>query len=146
MSKGGNSQSQEAQRSELWHPQESFEQNFKVSLKTVCGQRKGRTWGKQGITVMVQGRKEGASEMGTQGQSTWQARGQGQLPWLFDVRWLMHSFGNISSPGPHTEAAQHRGNFPDNESPADADISMLTSHLEAVTLEGRDLEAAEDSP
>lgn len=48
--------------------------------------------------------------------------------------------------GPHTEAAQHRGNFPDNESPADADISMLTSHLEAVTLEGRDLEAAEDSP
>lgn len=48
--------------------------------------------------------------------------------------------------GPHTEAAQHRGNAPDNESPADADISMLTSHLEAVTLEGRDLEATEDSP
>lgn len=48
--------------------------------------------------------------------------------------------------GPHTEAAQHRGNFPDNESPADADISMLTSHLEAVTLESRGLEATEDSP
>lgn len=48
--------------------------------------------------------------------------------------------------GPHTEAARHRRNFPDNESPADADISMLTSHLEAVTLQGRDLEATEDSP
>lgn len=48
--------------------------------------------------------------------------------------------------GPHTEAAQHRGNVPDNESPADADISTLTSHLEAVTLEGRDLEATEDGP
>lgn len=48
--------------------------------------------------------------------------------------------------GPHTEAAQHRGNFPDNESPTDAAISVLTSHLEAVTLEGRDLEATEDTP
>ncbi|KAF6285087.1 Z-DNA binding protein 1 [Rhinolophus ferrumequinum] len=47
---------------------------------------------------------------------------------------------------PHTEAAQHRGNVPDNEGPTDADISMLTSHLEAVTLEGRDLEATEDTP
>lgn len=48
--------------------------------------------------------------------------------------------------GPHTEAAQHRGHVPDNESPADADISMLTFHLEAVTLKGRYLEATEDSP
>ncbi|XP_019604144.2 Z-DNA-binding protein 1 isoform X1 [Rhinolophus sinicus] len=48
--------------------------------------------------------------------------------------------------GPHTEAAQHRGHVPDNESPADADISMLTFHLEAVTLKRRDLEATEDSP
>lgn len=47
---------------------------------------------------------------------------------------------------PHSEAVQPSDNFPDNASHTDADMSMLTSHLEAVTLESRDPEAAEDCP
>ncbi|XP_019492674.1 PREDICTED: Z-DNA-binding protein 1 isoform X2 [Hipposideros armiger] len=47
---------------------------------------------------------------------------------------------------PHSEAAQPSDNFPDNVSHTDVDISTLTFHLEAVTLESRDPEAAEDCP
>lgn len=70
----------------------------------------------------------------------------GELNRLGYSRWLTHSFGCVSSPAPRQEATQPDA-FPhgDDVSQADPDIATFSSHLEAVTLESKDPEGAEEN-
>lgn len=47
---------------------------------------------------------------------------------------------------PQSEAAEPRSKLPHGAGQAEPDMSTFTSHLEAVTLESRDPEAAEEGP
>lgn len=62
-------------------------------------------------------------------------------------RWLTHSFGYVSSPAPRQKAPQSdKVPHGDDVSQADLDIATFSSHLEAVTLESKDPEGAEEDP
>lgn len=62
------------------------------------------------------------------------------------ARRLTHLSGTISSPAPQPDAAEPRDEAAPDAGHAEPDMATCLSQLEAMALESKDSEAAEDGP